>query len=96
MNQSHIIREFDSDSDDDDEPPQKKEQPLVFDAELEEEFVIDSNSSWKAVEAYLGVKGRPFIFNFAAGSTKIYGYPGLAVEVMDNGFLGCVYMFPTS
>ena len=56
-------------------------------------FSISSNTTWEQVEAYLGKKGRPFIINSPAGPTKIYGYPGLAVEVLQNGYLGSVYLF---
>jgi len=55
--------------------------------------MITSNTTWEEIEAYLGKKGRPFILNSPAGPTKIFGYPGLAVEVLQNGYLGSVYLF---
>lgn len=59
----------------------------------QEEFKITPNTSWKEIQDYLGIVGRPLIFNSPAGPTKIYGYKGLALEVLQNGYLGNVFMF---
>mmetsp|Transcript_27201 Transcript_27201/g.41816 ORF Transcript_27201/g.41816 Transcript_27201/m.41816 type:complete len:410 (-) Transcript_27201:12-1241(-) len=85
-----VVRNFD----DDDEEEEEEKEEIAEKEEIIDDFEINSNTSWEAVKAYLGEKGRPHIFESPAGSTKIYGFPGLAVEVLENGFLGCVYMFP--
>lgn len=87
-------------SDDEDEDEQQKPDEDVekgeknVEGEIANDFEITSNTSWEDIELYLGTIGRPFISNSPAGPTKIHGYPGLAVEVLSNEFLGAVYMFP--
>lgn len=84
------------DEDEDDEEIQEQQNEKIEEEEssIANDFEISSNTPWDEVQAYLGIKGRPFIYNSPAGATKIYGYPGLAVEVLSNGYLGSVYMFP--
>eukprot|EP00397_Hematodinium_sp_SG-2012_P010930 GEMP01011056.1.p1 GENE.GEMP01011056.1~~GEMP01011056.1.p1 ORF type:complete len:474 (+),score=61.77 GEMP01011056.1:50-1471(+) len=68
-----------------------------------EEQVIDVRWSWTQIQDAIGVCGRPLVVNQPSrstgaagpfGSTHFYAYPGIIFEVMSNGYVSSVTVFP--
>jgi len=66
---------------------------------------IDPRWNWTKIQEALGTCGRPLVvnqpyrysgINNPFGSTHFYAYPGVIFEVMSNGFLASVTIFPVA
>ena len=59
---------------------------------------ITADSTWAQIQAVMGTGGRATILTHGAdaspfGPTYVYGYPGVAFEVMRGGQLAAVTLF---